>query len=99
MAGTDTGFRVWSGGHADVIGWGHNTSVQMHHLLISSCFGCAFSLPVFRSPQLHSHLMSSNCFIIDVMESKTAAHSFYSKLQRMTNSGFPSSLPVSNKIC
>jgi CxC2 like cysteine cluster associated with KDZ transposases len=38
-------------------------------------------------------------FHIDVMESKTAARSFYSKLQRMTNSGFPSSLPVSNKIC
>ena len=25
MAGTDVGFRVQSGGHADVIGWGRNT--------------------------------------------------------------------------
>ena len=24
MAGTDMGSGVWSGGHADVIGWGHN---------------------------------------------------------------------------
>jgi len=38
-------------------------------------------------------------FHIDVMECKTSAHSFYSKLQRMTNSAFPSATPVSGNIC
>ena len=27
MAGTDMGFGVWSGGHADVIRWGHNNEL------------------------------------------------------------------------
>ena len=34
-------------------------------------------------------------FLMDELECKTSASSFYSKLRRLTNSTFPDSLPVS----
>lgn len=37
-------------------------------------------------------------FHIEALECKTAAGNFYSKLRRMTNSAFPSSVPVSDHI-
>jgi hypothetical protein len=37
-------------------------------------------------------------FYIDAMECKTAAHSFFRKLCRMTNNAFPNNVPVRRVI-
>jgi hypothetical protein len=37
-------------------------------------------------------------FLIDSLECKTSASSFYSKLRRLTNNAFPDTLPVNFQI-
>ncbi|KAI6097048.1 hypothetical protein F5141DRAFT_1220291 [Pisolithus sp. B1] len=76
----------------------HTEGIFSHEVLVCKCPGsdpndwyltCFIkdsSQPAFPSTKLPSHLM---CLIIDALECKTSAMSFYQKLRRFTNNAFP----------
>ena len=52
LAGNDAGFGVRSGGHADVIGWGHNTSMQCTRVNPGEDILISFTSPVSIQPNI-----------------------------------------------
>ena len=65
------------------------------HLQLLRC--CLFPSTTTR-PQTGFTFNVLDEFLIDELECKTSASSFYSKLRRLTNNAFPDSLPVSFNV-
>jgi hypothetical protein len=82
----------------------HTTGVFQHRVRWCTCIGC----PDRHIQLLQMRLFASSIkrprtvftfdvldhFYVDAMECKTAGHSFFSKLRRLTNNAFPHMVPV-----
>jgi len=86
----------------------HSTGIFIHHLKWCRCSDSKLEdrhLQLLRSGILPSSIVKPKTaftfdvldnFLIDALECKTSARSFYQKLCRLSNNAFPDSLPVSN---
>jgi hypothetical protein len=83
----------------------HSTGVYSHHVVWCQCPGAekdrhlqllkAKLFPAsIRRPQTAFTFDVLDDFLIDAMECKTSAMSFYQKLRRFTNNAFPDQIPV-----
>lgn len=84
----------------------HSTGVYSHHVVWCSCPGAekhhhlqllkARLFPAsIKRPQTAFTFDVLDHFLIDALECKTSAMSFYQKLRRFTNNAFPDQIPVS----
>ena len=72
--------------------WCDGAKEQDKHLQL---LRCSLFPSTVTKPQTAFTFNVLDEFLIDELECKTLASSFYSKLRRLTNNAFPDSLPVS----